>query len=404
MEHYLPGNTIYPPNETSDLVLTPLSPSDSPPIVILASNEINDGTLFLNGLTQNIIVLYDLFESMGYRAYIFENINPNAATPSKNTFLSKYRKTNTNELVKQTIPPRITAFIEIGMSIDAMTRNYLRSIGAKMVKLYLGNILNIDIETIHCYQSAFFNHHIVGELDEIWTSPHYFQHVEYAAVLNRVPLSKGKTVPYVWDPCFVNAYAPTKKPQWTPPSDWTKGDLVIMDPNISFQKFSFYSILLAEAFYRQTPTWKGQVHVINGDRLKLSPNATKHFLSQLTLYKEGRIQLHDRKRIHEIMEQFPSASFITHQWNNEYNYATLELMYCQFPILHNSEGWSNFGYYYSINDWENAVKRLKTVLQSHKELLPVYETHTANLIWKHSIHHPDIRAGWKKLLSFQSES
>lgn len=396
--HYLPGNTIYPEKEVSDLVLTSLSPpSSSRPIVVLASNEINDNTVFLNGLTQNIVILYDLFESMGYMSYIFENAGQNS--PSKHPFLAKYRKTNSDGLVKKGMP-NVIAFIEIGMSIDELTRGYLRSIGTKIVKLYLGNIINIDIENIHCYSSAFFHHHIVGEIDETWTSPHYYQHMDYASILNRTPIEKGKIAPYVWDPCFIANYANKIDIRWQPAKDWHTTDIVIMDPNISFQKFSFYSILLAEALSRICPEWKGRVHVINGDRMKLSTNAVRHFLSRLTLFHAGRIILHDRKKIHEIMTEHRSACFITHQWNNEYNYSTLELMYCNYPILHNAEGWSNFGYYYSINEWDTAVKRLRTVLEHHQEMLPIYQTHTQNLIWKHSIHNPEIRSRWKELLTF----
>jgi len=392
---YLPGNTIYPEKEVSTLVLTPLEQSPSRPIVILASNEINDNTIFLNGLTQNIVILYDLFESMGYMSYIYENTGQ--LSPSKHPFLSNYRKINSDALVKKGMP-NVIAFIEIGMSIDELTRGYLRSIGTKIVKLYLGNILNIDIENIHCYSSAFFHHHIVGEIDETWTSPHYYQHIDYAAVLNRTPIEKGKVAPYVWDPCFISNYATNI--QWKPNEDWHTTDIVIMDPNISFQKFSFYSILLAEALSRAYPEWKGSVYVINGDRMKLSTNTIRHFLSRLTLFHAGRIHLQDRKKIHEIMTEHPSACFITHQWNNEYNYSTLELMYCNYPILHNAEGWSNFGYYYSINEWDSAVKKLRSVIENHTEMLPIYKTHTQNLIWKHSIHNPEIRARWKAMLTF----
>lgn len=392
---YLPGDTEYPEKELSLLALTPFVAPIQKPAVILASNEINDNTVFLNGLTQNIVILYDLFEAMGYSAYIFENASQ--SSPSKHPFLSKYRKINTDVLVKKGMP-NVIAFIEIGMSIDENTRGYLRSIGTKIVKLYLGNIINIDIENIHCYSSAFFHHHIVGEIDETWTSPHYYQHIDYASILNRTPMEKGKIAPYVWDSCFIDNYA--KGMRWKPIQDWTTMDVVIMDPNISFQKYSFYSILLVEAMYRAYPEWKGRIHVINGDRMKLSTNTIRHFLQRLKLFHEGRVILHDRKRIHEIMTEYPSACFITHQWNNEYNYSTLELMYNQFPILHNAKGWGNFGYYYSINEWDHAVKLLRQVMKNHEAWLPIYETHTKNLLWKHSIHNPDIQLRWKNLLTF----
>jgi hypothetical protein len=244
----------------------------------------------------------------------------------------------------------------------------------------------------------FFNHHLVGEIDEIWTSPHYMQHIDYAAVLNQTAIENGKVVPYVWDPCFLTQYGARETFEWKAPSDWTTMDMVVMDPNISFQKCSFYSLLLADAFARRHPEWKGKVLVVNGDRLKLSSNAHNNFLPELTLWKQGRIELTGRQRIHQVMEKNRSACFLTHQWNNAYNYMTLELLYANYPILHNSDGWETYGYHYDLNQWNKAVDTLGNALQHHQRNLHIYKSHATNLIWKHSSNHPEIQSRWRKLL------
>ena len=392
-EYFLPGNTILPAEEREEITLTALTTIKEKQIIILASNDVNDETLFLNGLTQNIVVLYDQFEALGYMVYLLQN---GTSTSDRKAFILNYRTISSQDLVKNKMP--IKAFIEIGMSIDALTRGYLRSVGAKIVKLYLGNILNIDIETIQNFKDMFFNHHIVGELDEIWTSPHYKQHIDYASILNRTPMHTGRVVPYVWDSCFITNYGTKETMNWVPPSSWQTMDFVMMDPNISFQKCSFYSLLLIEAFAKQYPEWRGKVQIINGDRLKLNANAYNFVLPSLTLFKSERLVLHPRKKIHTILQENRSACFITHQWNNDYNYMTLELMYCNYPILHNSEGWADYGYHYSINAWSKAIKTMHTALTSHASNLPTYKTHTTNLIWKHNIHNPKIQERWRKLL------
>lgn len=390
----LPGNTVLPTEEQESTELTSLLSNKPRPIVILATNEVNDQNLFINGLTQNIVVLYHLFEILGYEAYLLQH---SVSDSDKKAFLKRYRTLTCEGMVKNKMS--INMFIEIGMSLDATTRGYLRGIGCTIAKLYLGNILNIDIETIQNYSNMFFNHHIVGELDEIWTSPHYAQHVEYAAVLNRVPINKGRVVPYVWDPCFLEAYGPREEREWTPPANWRTQDIVIMDPNISFQKCTFYSLLLVEAFARRCPEWRGQVHIINGDRLKLSSNAANHLLPAITLHAEGRVVLYERRKIHEILKAHRSACFITHQWNNDYNYMTLELMHSGFPILHNSAGWAQYGYAYSIDKWEEAIDMLKNALVNHERNRWVYQTHAAQLAWKHSVHSPVMQARWKEFLN-----
>ena len=356
--------------------------------IILASNDINDNSLFFNGLTQNIIILYDLFESIGYTSYLLQHDRNDS---EKKDFLHRYRVITTDDIIKN--PIDIHLFIEIGMSVNTITRVYLRSIGAKIVKLYLGNIINIDIETVQNFNSIFFCHHIVGEIDEIWTSPHYKQHIDYASLLNRTELSKGRIVPYVWDSCFITQYGTKETIEWVS-SDCQ--DIVIMDPNISFQKCFLYSLLLVEAYYKKHPDWKGNVHIINGDKIDITPNARNFILPSLSI--KDRIFLYGRKNIHTILKEHRSACFITHQWNNDFNYMTLELMYCNYPVLHNSEGWNQFGYHYDINKWNDAITTLHNAITHHKDNLNKYKTHAANLIWKHSIHNPEIQSQWRSII------
>lgn len=362
------------------------------PIVIFGVNDINEHMLFQNGLTQNVVILYDLFECLGYQSYLLQ------AHPESSIMMSSYRTISLQNVVKQSM--QISLFIEVGISLDTLTRQYLRSIHAKIIKLYLGNILNIDIETVHYFHNkVFFHHHVVGDTDEIWTSPHYAQHIEYAAAINRTPVQNSRIVPYVWDPICLIHYGNKESIKWTAPRDWLTQDIVICDPSISFQKCTFYSLLLVEAFSKTFPEWKGHVHIINGDRMLLSSHAINNIFPLLTLHKTKRITFHSRKKIHAIMEDHSSACFITHQWNNAYNYMTLELMHYNYPVLHNSDGWESYGYYYSINHWNAAILRLQLALTCHKDNLNAYKTHAAQLIWKHSIHHPDIQREWRSILA-----
>jgi hypothetical protein len=158
-------------------------------------------------------------------------------------------------------------------------------------------------------------------------------------------------------------------------------------------------VLLVEAFAKAHPEWKGKLHIVNGDRLKLSGNAFNKVVLSLQLYQTNRMVLYGRKKISQIMTDHRSGCFITHQWNNDYNYMTLELIHHKYPILHNSEGWSQYGYYYSINEWDNAIKLLYHTLLHHEDQLQTYQTHGMNLIWKHSIHHPDIQRRWATILA-----
>jgi hypothetical protein len=367
--------------------------------ILLASNDITENNLFTNGILQNILILYNLFELIGYKSYIIQYRKQGQLLVGSNdsiyNILNKYDIIGSDDLIKNPIP--IHLYIEIGMSLDSVNRKYLRSIGAKIVKLYLGNILNIDIETVQNYPSIFFAHHIVGDIDDIWMSPHYKQNLEYGVVLNRLHLeNKGTIVPYVWDHMFISKYS--KHIQWEACIDWRQTNIIISDPNISFQKSYFYSLLLAEAFYKDYPEWKGNIILINGDKLQLQINATHFILENLSLYKENRVKLLPRQPIYDTLDNNKSSIFITHQWNNAFNYMTLELMYRGFPVLHNSDGWEDFGYYYSINNWNKAKELLYNTMRYHKDNISLYKSHTNLLLWKHSIHNPDIQSSWKTII------
>jgi hypothetical protein len=390
----LPGNTNLSSYKKSDANITSLSHPLKRQAIVLATNNVNDESLFNNGLTQNIVVFYDLFESMGYKSYLFQH---GETVENRKQFLHTYDIITSNQIMNN--GTFIKAFIEIGMSIDAATRAYMHSKGTQIIKIYLGNIINIDIENIQNFTSIMFSHHVVGEIDQVWVSPHYEQHVEYAAVLNQTEIKNSNIAPYVWDPCFITQYGTKDTIEWAAPADWRTQDIVIMDPNISFQKCYFYSLLLCEAFSKKYPEWQGKIQIINGDKIKIDANSFNFVLPSLTLYKKNRIVLHGRKNIHTILKDHRSSCFITHQWNNDFNYMTLELLYCNYPILHNSEGWDKFGYVYSINKWDEAIETMYNAFKNHKYNLNIYKTHAANLIWTHSIHNPEVQSQWRKILN-----
>ena len=357
-----------------------INPTEKRPVILIATASINDKNIFNNGLYQNILILYKLYEIIGYDVYLL--------TDNDET-LTGYRIIKPHELIRN--PVGIKYYIEIGMSVSAAFREYLKKNGAKRVKLYLGNILNIDIESVNLTPGIDFPHHVSGDLDEIWTSPHYGQHMEYAAVINGLKSNSTKIVPYVWDRCFIKEIS-----KWVKPTNWRKIDIIITEPNISYQKCYLLPLLLIESFAKECPEWKGKVIITNSDRLKGNVHVMKTVLPSLEI--SSRIILEKRKTILEMTRDYSSSVFIGHQWNNEFNYMTFELMLAGFPLLHNSSAWSTFGYYWDSGKWSTSVALLKKVLVEHSDHIEIYKSHAEQLAWHHSIHNPMNQEGWKKIL------
>lgn len=364
-------------------------------IILLATAAINEGNIFSNGLFQNVYVYYKMFESMGFCPILIVNDKPKNldGTPP---MIRNTRMVVAEELLKQPIP--VLAYIEIGMSIDPIVRKFLRMIGAKSYKLYLGNILNIDIETPMFYLQTNFSHHVIGELDEIWVSPHYQMNEEYACYLNHTDPKKQKhlTVPYVWDSCFLTNT--TKDLRWRPRTNEEKETIIITEPNISFQKSAIVPILALERWYRKNPSWNGQVVVMNGERLLMVPFFKENIWDTSELVKDGKIIMVGRNDIQKTMEIYSYATFLLHQVNNEYNYMTLELLHNGYPVLHNANSWKHHGYYYEGSDLDGIANMLEKV-RIHEQILETYKSHAQTLIWTHSPYNPSVQKKWEEIIN-----
>ena len=393
--------------------------------IFLATGVITDLTLFQNGLHQNSLILYDLFETLGYRCLCLTDVS--------SEFITGYRHLQPEDYLNQENAYNPVFYIEIGLSLDSDWRGYLQEKGCKTAKLYLGNVLNIDIETVCMTPGLFFHHHVLGNLDYIWTSPHYKANCAWLSALHDRPCS---VVPYLWSPKFIqeplsprgislspqgislspqgnslsprgnslsprgNSLSPrgiSLSPRGISLSPLgnsfkSSGDIVIAEPNISFQKTALVPLLLAEAYYRENRKWMGKVYVQNSERLLVTPFWNR-ILEGLSLSRERRIVFSGRKSILELVQEHPGATFISHQLTNEYNYMTLELLWLNVPVLHNSDSWASYGHYYSVDKWPEAIQTLKGVLERDSEMS------SEGLLWSVNPENPVNQEAWAKLLA-----
>ena len=396
----LPGMTRYPAQEFNSCKpftgIGSLSSILQRKIVLLATAVITEENLFNNGLFQNIYVFYRMFEAMGWLPIMIVNKKPESMDKIP-WYMKDLRLIGIEEIAKNPIP--VTLYIEIGMSIDSNMRKFLKMCGSRIAKLYLGNILNIDVETPIFYPSMNFAHHVIGELDDIWVSPHYAQHSEYARALNHIDLNKSGpvVVPYIWDSQILTSGG-TRSFQWSPASSMDQERFLILEPNISFQKCSLIPLMIMEAWFRKNPTWTGEVVVINGERLLSIPFFKETIWDTLDIVKAGRVKMRGRMDILSVLKEFPSAMPICHQINNEYNYMVLEYFWAGYPVLHNSGDWREYGYYYENSDISGGAELVEKIRKGHWENFYVYKSHAQALAWRHSPYNPDVQKAWAKIL------
>jgi len=396
----LPGYTEIAPGPTDSIKpctsMTAIPPLLNRRVILIATASINAQNIFSNGLFQNIYLIYRLTEAIGWLPIFVVSEKPKCLDDIPKV-LHNCRIAGIDDIVKQPLPASI--YLEIGMSVDVNMRRFLKMLGARICKLYLGNILNIDIETPLFYFPMTFLHHSIGEQDEIWVSPHYQQHAQYAAAINHIePGSKHQRIaPYIWDPSILLDDG-RRQLQWRPKQANEKQILLIMEPNISFQKCSLMPLMAAEAFYRKNPTWDGEVVVVNGEKLIQSTYFLPSVYQHLKLVEDNKVKLVGRRDMKDMMAETPWMIAMCHQVNNDYNYMTMEFMYTGFPLIHNAGAWSEYGYYYPDNHIDAAAEQIKYVLDSHSERIELYKSHGRVLAWKHSLYNPDVQAAWKALL------
>jgi len=365
-------------------------------VILLATASISDGNIFNNGLYQNCFLIYRLAEAIGWMPILVVNEKPKSLE-GISEILRGCRVAELEDILRTPLP--IKVYLEVGMSISSNLRNFMKVLGARTCKLYLGNILNIDIETPMFFPGMMFSHHVIGQQDEIWTSPHYGQNAEYAACLNQVePEEKSmKIAPYVWDPCILTDDG-RRFIQWKPRPANQKPCFIIMEPNISLQKTGIIPILAVEEYARKNPEKDFELVILNADRLLSSGYYKNTIEPSLTMSARGKIVYAGRNDVINVMTAYPHATAICHHVNNEFNYMVLEFMYAGFPVLHNCDAWNAFGYYYPDNNIREAARQLDASIQYHHERLEMYKGHARALTWRHSIYNPDVQKGWLKLL------
>jgi len=364
-----------------DLPRNPLRP------VFITSIRMPEQQIWTNGLFQNIFMLYKLFEAAGYLPFLL--VDDNKKNPDSKLY-ERYRTLDAQGWAEK--PFHIYAYIEMGMSCGPQIRQLFKKAGARMFKLYLGNILNIDIETPMFHPQTNFCHHMVGDIDTILVSPHYDFHQEYAAAVNKVYPSV-KIAPYVWEPYYVSDMVDTYKHRAAGPYSFT-----IMEPNISFQKSSFIPIMIVESYFRRNPDLVHEVAVVNGNKLMESAYFKHTILPTLDIYKAGKLHMLPRADIKNLNKTLNSHIIIQHNVNNEYNYAFFEHLLMGFPVIHNCVKFKSWGYYYNENDIAAGHEQIDVVTSTHLARAEAYKSANQQLFWNFSIHNPANLKGWIALL------
>lgn len=377
-------------------------------------------SMWINGVKLNAIFLLNVLLKLGYDAYLVDTSNK-----IKGSFKGKVQWDITEFPVfrYQDIHMKTDVLILLGTSFVEDQISDFKKYGKnkKVIKYMCGNNYVIDME-----RSMFKNEEdsittYQHNIDEVWYVPQQaYQNHDYYRVLHKLPADKVKPVPFIWDPMFIDKAcdeygqiidAVTENgddinknrlvaPVYIPKEDVSSRQLVIYEPNMNVVKYHMIPLLIVEEYYRSGGKFR-KLNIISGDRLKDNHYYNSLFTT-LDLYKgaiDGDIRLNftGRYPVHNILSTM-SDVIISHQWENPLNYAYLDAMYLQFPLIHNADMIQDAGYYYPDFNVERGTQQLKWVMENHDNHIDQYNANNENVLERYTCYNEDLMKTYKLLI------
>ena len=337
---------------------------------------------FSNGLQQNIIFLLKLLEDL-------DNIQPYllfTGDPNKYQWINKSSCRPLEEIFKSDAN-NYDLIILMGITMNENKINDLKekNHNLKIIFMHCGNQVAHDIEN-SIYKNN-LNSLItpMRGLDAIWTLPHHELNQQY--IKNYFKCEKVLEVPYIWENFFIEHQIKTQKINREDLIINIKKNrnIVILEPNLTYQKNCLIPIFIVEEFERNNPGEINTCNVIGGKTL----DNTDYLLSliiPLDIYKKRKnfIKFQDRLPFVNAISNYGSI-VISHQIQNDLNNLYFDTLYLNLPLIHNSKRISEFGYYYQNHNISDASLLLKKCLKEHYDNLDYYKSKTQKFFLNHSI-------------------
>lgn len=378
---------------------------------LLKDNE----SMWINGIKLNAIFLANTFKKLGHTVYLLDtsdNVSYNKVTGKLDQnkivwdieefpiykFLNKWKS--------------IDVLFTLGTALDDATLKTFKGLNKnnRVVKYMCGNNYVLDMERVLFRGDTDQTPTLQNELDEIWYVPQQEKHNhDYFRILHRLDDDKVKPVPFIWDPMFIdkteNMYGgkledgtdiEVKVPIYQPkPIEEMR--LTCMEPNMNVVKYHMIPMLIAEEVFRNGINFKA-FNIISASRL-MESKYWKTILGKLSLFNpdDNKVFVHHRYPVHSILANLTDV-VISHQWDNPLNYAYLDAMYLQYPLIHNAPMIQDAGYYYPDFDVKIGAKQLDYVFKHHNDNIDAYNERNEEVLTRYTVYNEDLLETYQKLL------
>jgi hypothetical protein len=325
-----------------------------------------------NGMQQNIVFLYDLFKRIGHECYYITKDIP------KNKMHLKHKGMLFQDLIADK-NEKLDILIIAGYDIplEAYEELKKRNPNLKIIMAHFGHKLYIDTYNV-LFDERYKDYNIQLNpkntnhyIDQIWILPHHSSGIEYIKTyygINNVIIT-----PMIWEPSFVQDkikelnrknLSPFFKPDYV-------NKVCIFEPNINAIKTCFVPLMICERLESEKPGTLNSINTFCAEKIR-NRKYFENFVKRLNiLSKEDFCFFNNRWGSLDALSKFGST-IISHQNDNEFNYANFEQLYMGLPLIHNCPSLCDVGYYYEQHDIKMGANQLYNAILNHEKTLDEY--------------------------------
>lgn len=300
----------------------------------------------------------------------------------------------TRLLKRAQVQDQVDVIVEFAGAMDPGWLDLQRARGKKVIWYCAGNPYAGLVESSIFREQAVF--HRTERHDAIWILP---EHAHARMVLETLYRAPVTCVPYLWDPCFVRmrveelqrhglsfGYAPDHAREAAERgAGW---NVAVFEPNISPIKCGLIPMLVAEESYRSDPASVRQLFMLNMEHLATHPTLL-YMANSLDLVRAHKASFLGRHDIAGFMSEHRIDAVISHQWTNDQNYLYLDVLFGNYPLIHNSPWLKEAGYYYPDFETKAGAAALLEARSRHAQAPEEYARRAAGYFHAVGIHNPD---------------
>ena len=323
--------------------------------------------IWSNGISQNIINLYLLLKNSTKNYNVFlVNANEDGEYYIEVEGLNIYYIDN--------VIDDIDLMILLGSDLHEYQYNILKENNTKIVVYNCGTNYILDMQDMLFKED---DKRMVSKIipDQFWTIPQNYETNKY--YFETVYKKENIKVPFIWSSYFIDYYVNEKKlDAYYKPSEYKK--ISVFEPNIDIVKFLMYPTLIVEELYNTNPNSFDTLYLTNTSKLK----ENTYFMSligMLNVFNNGKVRLEGRYAIPYFLTSYTDV-VLSHQIFNPLNYAYLDALYLNYPIVHNADMIKDAGYYYSGFDVKEGKEKLLYALTEHDNNIEEYNKRSKKVL------------------------